>query len=840
MPTESLVIDGSTINRTSANITITRMTPHIRGGIPEFHFARRGIALASPPDPYVTKSITYTLDGTLYFSGDVVDFYDHYDTHLGWVREYTCLGLLQRAQYIPVTDSLTSTDTCRYNVAPDDPAVVPARQGRSIGQIVADVLTMTANATAFNAAGIGAYTSMSPPTLPSATTTDLAALTVVPAYEVDVSGERILQALEGVIQSCHPNHYVHVQPDGTIRVLDPRAFTARTLQIGVEPRVGMPEYRRDTRGNYTRVLVRGNTLVRAQLLQTKPWPGSSNSDGGLQEDFAHDGLTNAQAKALWKSTDFQNPGGQWGQATASANIVGGAVASAPMVQNGYGYSTAPGVHVTGNGTGASYTANISGGSVTSLTKVSGGSGYTNAVVLIDPPGGSTFDIGSCTCPSTTTVTVTSAITGQNWGANHWDQTSGNAQGVIMLYADVITGVTQTWQARVTANTALSVGGTSTLTIDNPLPSLNYTAYELIGVGTGASVVWRKYKVTDTATGSSLANYFPYPVAYRSPNGGAATMTTAITGDVMLSIDGSGNRPYYERPEPITVDPTSGHIYFTKPTALVYSIDGQTAVPPDNVQVFVAVQNGTLSTVYPPDSGGSPVYGGTAYTVEGIQRTKTITVNDWRDYSNNAAMATFAQEMFDALSNTVIEGTLPVYNYDPQWFTPGLSLNVAAAYTTGLESANVPVVQADWIPDESGQEGSIGTVMLHFSNRRAPYSASALMHPSQTGISGLNLWSGSVDLSGFTGSYANAAGAAINQVGAQAQAAISPDMSSLPRGMADLGIPQSTADLGIPASTADYGVDLGGQESAVSSMLDYPSDAAPPAKPSGFVNAPVKE
>ena len=49
-------------------------------------------------------------------------------------------------------------------------------------------------------------------TLPSITLTDLDALTVVPPFEVDISGERILQSLEGTVQACAPNHFVQVDP----------------------------------------------------------------------------------------------------------------------------------------------------------------------------------------------------------------------------------------------------------------------------------------------------------------------------------------------------------------------------------------------------------------------------------------------------------------------------------------------------------------------------------------------------------------------------------------------------------------------------------------------------
>src|SRR6185437_7800843 len=77
--------------------------------------------------------------------------------------------------------------------------------------------TATVSGGAVTAGGSG-YTS--PPgmilsRLPSATLVDLDALTVIPPFEVDVAGERILQSLEGVVQAVHPNHFVQVAHDGT-------------------------------------------------------------------------------------------------------------------------------------------------------------------------------------------------------------------------------------------------------------------------------------------------------------------------------------------------------------------------------------------------------------------------------------------------------------------------------------------------------------------------------------------------------------------------------------------------------------------------------------------------
>ena len=478
------------------------------------------------------------------------------------------------------------------------------------------------------AAGSG-YTS--PPvvilsTLPSVTLTDLDNLTIIPPFQVDISGEHVLQALEGAVQSCHPNHFMQVDPTGNIRFLDPRTFTADvTLTMdGSDPRVGRPSVTADWSGCYSRCIVRGHDLVVPVTLQLSPWPGSSASDGGLAEDFAHDGLTNSQAKAQWLASDFTTPTQSPGTATASASVSSGAIASITVGISGYNYSSAPTVTITDStGSGATATASISGGGVSSITVTAGGSGYssTPTITLTGPAVGQS-DVGACTMGSTTAVTVTSSNPHANWAADYWDYSPTGHQGVIVLRSDSISNVTQFVEARITACTSLSAGGTSVLTIDPPAPATSYNSYQIYGTAGGASFVWRRYSITNPTIAAQLANYFPYPVAYRNSDGTSATLVSTPCGTVFSSggqQSGIG----------VSVVPTSGTVLTAKPTALVFSADGVTAVPVSDFQAFLPVHTGALTTTW-PSSG----YAGTAYTTLGLQRTKTISVNDSRDSSTS--------------------------------------------------------------------------------------------------------------------------------------------------------------------------------------------------------------
>jgi hypothetical protein len=886
-----LQINGAAIDRKSQKVTIGDCYPYVKDGYPTLTFARTGITLASGPDPFDGKTVTLIQDGVTIFAGDTGSHLTHHDPQLGWVREWTCYGLAKRAEYIPVTDSNTLTDTSRYNTPSDDPDDIPSRDGRSMGQIVAEVLEMPQNSAALAAAGLVNYTSAgtgatatcsvsggvvqntvaitaggsgytTAPTvlfsggggtgatgtatvsggvvtainvtnggshyttapvvilsrLPAATLSDLDALSIIPPFELDIAGERILQAIEGAVQSVHPNHFLQVDPQGNLRFLDPRTFPADitlTLDDPADPRVGKPQITTDWSGCYSRCEVRGHDLVVPVTLALQPWPGSSSPDGGLAEDFAHDGLTNAQAKANWRATDYQDPTVSPGTATAHATLSSGTVGSITVDYGGYGYSAAPTVSITGGGgSGATATATISSGVVTAITVGSAGSGYTSAptVTLTGPAFGAQI-IGTCTCPNPTTVRITSADHATQFGADALDQTDSGRHGVIVVWSDVITGYQQQFTARVTANTAMTPGGTSDLTIDATLPATTYNAFKLYLTGGGASYVFRRYKVTNTQIAAQLANYFPYPVAYRNSDGTAATLTSTPAGTVFYSA--SGNPPYRQSSIGISVDPTSGHVLTSKPTALVFSADGQTPVPVNDLEAFLPVHTGVLAAVWPPDSGGTPQYQGTAYTTLGIQRTKTITVPDWRDYSNSGNMQVFAQEYLGSVQDVVHEGSIPYFGLLSAALTLGHALNIAGHdYTTGWESLAAPIVAVQLQYRERGGGTSYVTT-LSFSTRRQPYTGAAYQRPSVTGQSfgigeggGVNVQEGlastmeqiagargmNAQLGGISGSPFEAANAWGTSAGVPS--------GDIHQTLADLGVPTSLGQLGVPTSLGE--------------------------------------
>jgi hypothetical protein len=893
-----LVINGATIDRVATRTTLLACRAYAKDGVPTLTFARAIQVLTSGPDPWDAKAVTLTQDGTLIFSGDTGSHLTHYDPHLGWVREWTCYGLAKRAEYIPVTDALTLTDTARFNVASDDPDYIGSRAGRTMGQIILDVLSMAPIQAALTAAGLGSYTSagagasatctvsggsvgatfavvtggtgyttapsvrlsggggsgatatasvsggavtsitrtaagsgyLSAPAviispLPSSTLADLDALNVIPPFEVAIAGERVLQACEGSIQTCHPNQFLYVDTSGTIRFLDPRQFVQDlTLTLdGSDPRVGMPEVSADWSACYSRCIVRGHDQVLAVTLGVKPFPGSSGADGGLAEDFTHDGLTNTAAKAAWTYTDYQNPGQPVGTAQGLAVLSGSTLGSISVQFAGYGYGSAPSVAISGGGgSGATATATIGSGAVTGFTVTAVGSGYTSApTVVCTPPGGvGQSDVGTCTMSSTTSVVVTSSGTHVTWAADYWDQTNTGHLGVVVLRSDVLTDYTQMFTARVIANTAMAAGGPSTFTIDSPAPATSYTSYQVFGTGGGAAFVYRRYSVTNADIASRLANYFPYPTAYRNSDGTSATLTSTPAGTVFYSPTGSA--PYEQSGIGVAVDPSSGTVLTSKPTALVFSADGKTAVPVDDFQCFLPVHQGGLMTVYPADVSGVPQYAGTGNTALGLTRTKTISCNDWRDTSNSANMNLMASEYLDSVKDVVYEGSISYFGLLASALSIGHKLDIpAGSYSTGWEAIAIPVLAVDLRYQERGGATSFVTT-LSFSNRRAPFSGAALVRPAMTGQP-------------FGVSEAQSLGAGLSSTVDQVQHAGgrlggatgtglgAPTIAAGFGGGGDLGIPQTLEQAGAnptggyagPGTLADYGADptvgfLGGE------------------------------
>jgi len=518
---------------------------------------------------------------------------------------------------------------------------------------------------------------------------------VIPPFRIDFVGERILQSIESTVQTVHPNHWLFVVGDnagsdvvGTIRILDQRTFTSNTVTLGANPgspetdgtygnRWLMPSLHRDTSDCYSQLIVRGGLQTAGTVLAVKQWPGSSFT-------------------STWA------PSGS------------GAIANGGLLPDFAGWG--------GYTTNAAAEAAWSPSMYTTLSLQSG------------------QDQGSIntSTETTTTVQITSQNTSLTYSANQLDQTDTGLHATVFCFSDVISGVTQGFFARVISNTAMTAGGSCTLTLDRSLPAVSYNSYRLSYSSSGGNVVWRRYKVMNANVAAAMQQYFPYPFALPFGSSGlspgAGSLTGTATGSAATTTNGpvgvvlwsaSGNPPYNMSTIGVTIDPVAGTVTTATPTALMYG--GGVVTPPSDFQVFIPIATGGLSVQY-PTSG----YAGTLYTVEGISRTKTITVRSWTDSSLNTNMAAYAYELFTAASNVVVEGTIGYLGLPVNYLAPGQAISITgSSYTTGYESVALPVASVS-IQFNPGPTGTAYSSTLHLSNRQTRFGAEVFLRPTVTG------------------------------------------------------------------------------------------------------------
>jgi hypothetical protein len=299
----TITIDGATV--TCPTVVPRRLTLPL-GRVPTFVFESPGGPLPTGAYPYLNKEVVVAISGTDRFKGDVVRCEPRFSASAGWTRVYTCLSLRNRGDWIKHSDSNNGINVSIYNALRDAEIGdwLASRAGKTVGEILTDVLTMTTNATALDALDIGAYTSLSPPTLPSATTTDLATLTRVLPGPIRFGGEKFLTAVEAFLSVNAPNHRLVVLPDGTLRFLDLTSLpTSATLTLGTDP-VDPPDLSRDLTECYSAVEVWGEPIASVYEFRLS----ITGTDRGLSESpFAYDSLTVAQAKAAFKPSHHWQP-----------------------------------------------------------------------------------------------------------------------------------------------------------------------------------------------------------------------------------------------------------------------------------------------------------------------------------------------------------------------------------------------------------------------------------------------------------------------------------------------------------------------------------------------------
>jgi hypothetical protein len=539
---------------------------------------------------------------------------------------------------------------------------------------------------------------------------------------------------------------------GAVTAVTPTAGGANysspvTLTMGTDPvDVAGVSYASSVRECSQRVVVRGAELIQGLYFDDAIPPGGSSGDNGATRLFGHDGLTTAQAIANWTLAAWTNPLIDGGQATAAAaiNATTHAVSSLTRGLTGYGYTSTPALRITGGGgTGATghcvMGTGSAAGSVDHVVLDNGGTGYTNTpTVSIDSPTGAGGDAGTCTCPTTSTLVVTSSEAGKTWPGNYWDQTSTGRKGEVVVSIQLTTGITSKSRHSVIANTAKAAGGTSTLTLSPPMPATTYTSYTLIGTAGGASNVWRLWGLSNTDMAPRLRKKFPRPTLFHNSDGSYSQLVNFPVASVLYSANGLP--PYAEAPVGITIDLTAHTIQTDQPVVCLFGtranlLAGGAATDgiPAKVRFLLPIAVGQLTSTWPPDSGGLPAYGGTSHAIDGLADTLTVTIPGWRDDNSGSNMLGYAADLFDSVSDVVQELTVPYLGIYAAGLAPGLALNLAvnAAAPTGLEAARLPVLHAELAWNKSGSPR--WRTEMRCSSRRAHRAAAQYEHPPAIGL-----------------------------------------------------------------------------------------------------------
>ena len=784
--------------------------------------------------------VNLTVDGTVVFIGQIVSLHPAGIGRGQISIGYRCYGLNWLINQLWIT-SINGVGTTTFNLPEDDPNYVASMSGLNVGQIITYLYnTMLPNFNSGLNFPVAAFTGM------LFSSSDLAALTIVPPISVTVTG-RLWNSVSEILNQWCNNVGAWITPLGVGGITAGGYYNSVQATIRHENMMSLPVY--DGAG------VLNNKFV----LDALDGNGTVCSLDSISEDFSE----------CYTQVAIRGAGDIQG---ANLSLAGGG--TLPNAGATAYPSSWPGTLVYGWSAGQQAAWNYNS--------------------YLNPPGA--YEQGTISSMTSTTLTVSGATPSPTYTSTSWWSSLGAE-----VWAYFPTGGSTFFneQRRITANTAPS-GGAYTLTVDVPFANTGYTNYVIRGrtsfqgVSTMADV-WRKFLIVPQYVANSMVQMFSHSVPWTGgvaqavvqtmtpmanvsfPNAGnaiswpmtfqivpfgtglytvqaTATATVgsgAVTGYTSL-VGGSGYSPStnlavqvvstsgsgalvfavtnssgvvtslvvqnggsgYSSAPTLEIGVNSGYIEFYQPICSAYCSQAQLngtglATNPTDLQVLVPYSTGPLQVIAPLPtastsvtisvgvvtaisvvSGGSgyplssttiPVevfggggagcmatatsngsgvitsvtvsaggtgyysppsvwimqFAGTAYTVNGVQRTWFLDYPEWLDYGQAASYQALANQRLLTVMNTIIEGSLTYYGKAAPFFVLGNALNITGnGYTTGYEaiSAAAKSVVIDWLPTEGATQW---TTRINFSTRMKPFSGDRLYaHPNYLAAKGL--------------------------------------------------------------------------------------------------------
>lgn len=403
LPEPTFTVGGSTYDLTGAgNGLFLSCNVYTKDGYGSLRWMVRGGLATGLPDPFTGRAITLDLDdgtGPLrVFTGTAVDRQDAW-TAFGWGTVFTALDLRWRGDQVPFTYPGKVPDLAQFNLDPNDPLYVPSRAGRTLGQILLDVLGQSGQVANLSAQGIGNFVTAGS----GATATAVLSGTHVIGASVAAGGSNYGTSPPNVIFTGGGGSgatgtavldsgtgggtvvSITITNGGTGYTSPPQVILSSLPIVTIDDLLAMttiPPFP---------ITVQGQRLIEALAGCVRA------VDPNYTLVVANGGPTPGDLRFL----DLRAIGGPYvlidappagvghRRASAVALTGGGAVTAIQVLDGGAGYGGAPTVTIAASPTGgtpATATAGVAGGAVTAIGVTAGGSGYgqSTTLVLDDP------------------------------------------------------------------------------------------------------------------------------------------------------------------------------------------------------------------------------------------------------------------------------------------------------------------------------------------------------------------------------------------------------------------------------------------------------------------------